>query len=136
MHPHKSHDPPLGRATHDLITWKREHKLVTIVWEFDCLHFAQSISIRPHDIESKHTWYKNIYCINRATWLNPVNKYLSIPHSQFSPLYSTNMAMIWIEICVCLKWECGLCVNDFCDMPSVGHQVISWRQASSDLLQT
>ncbi len=55
------------------MTW---HKVVRFVWEFDCLHFAQYISIRPHGIDCKQTWCidckqtwcKTIYHINRATW--------------------------------------------------------------------
>ncbi len=42
------------------------------VWDFDCLHFAQYISISPHGIDCKQTWYKKIYCMDRVSWLKPL----------------------------------------------------------------
>ncbi len=37
---------------------KREHKFVRLVWDFDCLHFAQYISIHSHGIACIQTWCK------------------------------------------------------------------------------
>ncbi len=77
-HPCKSHDNDHQLA--DLVM-KREHKVVRLGWEFDCLHFAQHISIRPHGIgckQSQQTWCKKIYHMNKATWLNPL--YLNLQY--------------------------------------------------------
>ncbi len=71
----KSHDRA-HQWTHLVMTWlpwdkrKREHIVVRLAWEFDCLHFAQYIWISPHGIGCKQTWSKKIYRMNRATWLN------------------------------------------------------------------
>ncbi len=68
--------PPVGIFRHDLITLrqkKREHKVVRLVLEFDCLHYAQYISIRPNGIDCKQSWYKKIYRMNSANWLNSLN---------------------------------------------------------------
>ncbi len=43
------------------------------LWDFDCLHFAQYISISPHGIDCKQTWCKKIYCMDRFSWLKPLN---------------------------------------------------------------
>ncbi len=67
--------PPVTRFSHDRITLKQketEHKVVWLVWEFDCLHFAQYISMSPHGIGCKQTWCKKIYRMIRATWLKPL----------------------------------------------------------------
>ncbi len=45
-------------------------KVVRLVWEFDCLYFAQYISIKPYDIDCKQTWCMKIYRMNKATWSN------------------------------------------------------------------
>ncbi len=45
---------------------------VRLVWDFDCLHFAQYISISPHGIDCKQTWCKKIYCMDRVSWLKPL----------------------------------------------------------------
>ncbi len=52
-HPYKSHDHDHQWA--DLVMtwlpkdkWKYKHKVVKLVWDFDCLHFAQYISISQH----------------------------------------------------------------------------------------
>ncbi len=77
--------PPVGIFSHDLFTLKDkrkcEHKVVRLVWEFDCLHFAKYISIWPHGIDCKQTWScwcLKIYHMNRATWLNPLWKCLVV----------------------------------------------------------
>ncbi len=68
--------PPVGRFSHDLITLRQKERWTNIkLWnlcEFDCLHFAQYISISPHGIDCKQTWCKRIYHMNRASWLNPL----------------------------------------------------------------
>ncbi len=90
VHPCKSHDHDHQWA-YLVMTWlpqnkrNRGHKVLRLVWEFDCLHFAQYISIRPHGIDSKHTWCKTIYNPNRATFLMAglarcLLKSLSQPH--------------------------------------------------------
>ncbi len=59
--------PPVDILYHDLITLdtgRREHKVVRLVWEFDCLHFAKYISNIPHDINCKQTWCEKIYCMD------------------------------------------------------------------------
>ncbi len=43
-----------------------------LVWDFDCLHFAQYISISPNCINCKQTWCKKIYCMDRVSWLKPL----------------------------------------------------------------
>ncbi len=43
-----------------------------LVWVFDCLQFAQYISMSLHKIECKQTWCKKIYNMKKATWLNPM----------------------------------------------------------------
>ncbi len=66
--------PPVGRFSH--VTWlpehkrKWEHKVVRLMWDFDCLRFAQYISMGPHGIGCKQTWCKKIYHMNRARWLS------------------------------------------------------------------
>ncbi len=65
---------PVGRFSHDLITvrkGKHEHRIVSPVWDFDCLHFAQYVSISPHGIGCKQTWCKKIIRMNRATSISP-----------------------------------------------------------------
>ncbi len=78
--------PSVGRMTHDLITSrqksKHEHKVVRLVWDFDCLHFAQHFN-RSHGIDCKQTWCKKIYHMNRVSWLNPLT-YLLMWTSQFT----------------------------------------------------
>ncbi len=44
-----------------------------LVWDFDCLRFDQYISISPHGIDCKQTWCKKIYCMDRISWLKPLN---------------------------------------------------------------
>ncbi len=53
---------------------KCEDIIVRIVWQFDWLHFAQYITVSPHGIGCKWTWYKKIYRMNRATWLNSLRR--------------------------------------------------------------
>ncbi len=36
---------------------KCEHKVVRLVWEFDCVHFPQYKPMSPHGIGYKQTWY-------------------------------------------------------------------------------
>ncbi len=77
MHSCKSHDHEHQWANL-VMTWlpldksKREHKVVRIVRDLDCLHFAQYISISPHGTDCNQTWCKEIYHINRVSWLNPL----------------------------------------------------------------
>ncbi len=58
--------------TYLVMTWlpwdkrKREHKVVRHVLEFDCLHFAKYISIRPHGIDCK-LFVVRIF----ITWIEP-----------------------------------------------------------------
>ncbi len=46
------------------------------LWDFDCLHFAQYISISQNVIDYKQTWCKKIYRMNRGklieflVWVN------------------------------------------------------------------
>ncbi len=51
---------------------KRKHKVARLVWEFDCLHFAQYILISLHGIDCKQTWCKKIYHMDRVSWLQPL----------------------------------------------------------------
>ncbi len=51
---------------------KREHKVARLVWDFDCLHFAQYILISPHGIDCKQSWHKESYHMDRVSWLNPL----------------------------------------------------------------
>ncbi len=51
---------------------KREHKVARLVWEFDCLHFAQYISMNLYGISCKQTWCKKIYRMKRVSWLKPL----------------------------------------------------------------
>ncbi len=64
---------------------KREHNVVQLVWDFACWHVAQYILIRQ-SIDCKQTWCWKIYCINRASWLNPLMKYLGHHPNQCSIL--------------------------------------------------
>ncbi len=56
---------------------KREHKVTRLVWDFDCLHFAQYILISPHGIDCKKNWCKKIYRMDRVSWLKPLNMSIS-----------------------------------------------------------
>ncbi len=52
--------PSVARFSHGLITVRQqkcEHKVVILVWQFDCLHFTQYMPMSPHDIGNKHTCY-------------------------------------------------------------------------------
>ncbi len=63
----ESHDqwPPVDRLCHGLIDKrKRENKVARLVWDFDCLHFAQYILISPHGIDCKQNWCKKMYRMN------------------------------------------------------------------------
>ncbi len=51
---------------------KCEHKVVRLLWDFDCLHFAQYITIGPHDIYCKQAWCKVIHHMDRVSWLTTV----------------------------------------------------------------
>ncbi len=51
---------------------KRENKVARLVWDFDCLHFAQYILISPYGIDCKQTWCKKIYRMDRVSWLKPL----------------------------------------------------------------
>ncbi len=50
---------------------------------FDCLHFAEYILISPHGIDCKQTWCKNIYHMDRVSWLKPLIDVRSIITSWF-----------------------------------------------------
>ncbi len=51
---------------------KHENKVARLMWDFDCLHFAQYILISPHGIDCKQTWCKKIYRMDRVSWLKPL----------------------------------------------------------------
>ncbi len=79
-HPCKSHDHDYKWAdwVMTLFPWEKrkcEHKVVILMWDFDCLYFAQYISISPHDIGCKQPWCRKIHHMNRASWLNPLTLY-------------------------------------------------------------
>ncbi len=86
---YKSHDHDHQRSDVGLI-WlhqderKHEHKVVRLVWDFDCLHIAQYISKSPHGIGCKQTWCKKIYHMYIISWLNLLIQvsilYVLLPH--------------------------------------------------------
>ncbi len=72
--------PQLRRFGHVLTTsrqkeFKREYNAVRLVWDFDCLHVAQYISISPDGIDCKQTWCNRMYRINIVSWLNSLMEY-------------------------------------------------------------
>ncbi len=87
-----------------------EDKVVRLVWEFDCLHFAQYISIRPNGINCirKQTGCKMICLMIRATWLNPLNTGRCQQHNLTS--------FVVLESISCIKFETKYLVTNkyFC----------------------
>ncbi len=39
----------------------QEHKVVKLMWEFDCYYFVQDMPVSSHDSGYKQTWSKKIY---------------------------------------------------------------------------
>ncbi len=75
-----------------------------LVWDFDCLHFTQYISISPHGSDCKQTWCKKIYCMDRVSWLKPLIK--SIFYLSF--WYNTSISSVIPIRSDTLVWDTSL----------------------------
>ncbi len=104
---------------------KSENKVARLVWDFDCLHFAQYILISPQGIDCKQTWCKKIFvsfviifcyfCLNfffekisfffsfffiENTYPLPLNIYWSLP------MFGCQCCLkpeVWIPLGVCIS---------------------------------
>ncbi len=88
---------------------KRENKVARLVWDFDCLHFAQYILISPHVIDCKQSWCKKIYPMDRVSWLKP----LSMCYSTRSKWPNKSPNAIWLNEDTALLSHCDLHVQQY-----------------------
>ncbi len=62
-------DKPNRKIYIKKLEWDLCETWVRLVWDFDCLHFAQYILIYPHDNDCKQTWCKKIDCLISSSGL-------------------------------------------------------------------
>ncbi len=96
-----------------IMSWSDYLKTKENVWDFDCLHFAQYISISPHAIDCKQTWCKKIYLMDRVSWLKSLSLFEITNQCTKVTIIINNFGTInrfWTEQWATLKWN-GLWIS-------------------------
>ncbi len=91
--------PRVGRFSHGLITQRQKNvniKVVRLMWEFDCLHFAQYMLMSPHGIGYKQTIFLTyIFIWKKWTSMGLCVAFCSIFTRKNSPRLSMQITWPW-----------------------------------------